>query len=606
MFTTPMEEKISRICNYLSKRTYPQNYSSSQKQNLRHLSSKFSLIDGTLYHYSKGKKRRVVRTLLETQAVFNEFHHASAAGNHNGIVKTREAISSLFYWPGMSKDIEDMVERCEKCRAARRLQSLRLCYPGAVLPRHSNPQSPQLDPVTAGESAPWRQWQGEGESREGEGGDCDTLTPATEGHLRVIIVSSPSALSVKEEEEEEQQEQEEEEEEGEGGFKHESRESYMEADPKLERDQEPEQHSDPVTGPAAGPEGAGRQAGTGSDGDWCAGAGSRAGFLSDADRLRGPATEGVLASRSLQRSHARWSDEDTLAMLSVVARLGMARQLDRKCRSSVGLWERVRLALAERGVPREVGLIRSRWSALKQMYWKEKARRRQCGATGSNSRFFKTMDVLLTRTPREPRGEDSSSGSGSPSLPGLVPPSPPHPLPRPIPDPGSSPSSLDSSPFAKERDWGSDAQRDTEGDGARESTGRGQSALQPPLLDTGDPTTSLPYSGKTEMDSHSQGPAPPPEGCTAGFQERVLSLLSDFLQEQRSFHAQLLQEQRELRAALERTARTQEQSITLLRQLQGGVATPEAPPPGKRGGGGVTHTGTQTTSRGHPHRQNSA
>ncbi|XP_041091150.1 uncharacterized protein LOC121304215 isoform X2 [Polyodon spathula] len=580
MFTTLMEEKISRICNYLSKREYPENYSSSQKQNLRHLSSRFSLIDGTLYHYSKGKKRRVLRTLLETQAVFNEFHHACAAGNHNGIVKTREAISSLFYWPGMSKDIEDM-----------------LYYPGAVLPKHSDPQGPLLDPVTAGDSAPWRLWQGEGEEeiQEGEGGHCDTLTPATEGHRRVIVISNPGTLSVKEEEEKEEEE---------GGFKHESRESDMEAIPKLERDQEPEQHSDPDKGPAAGPEGAGRQAGTGSDGGRCAGAGSGAGFVSDAGRLRGPVTEGVLASRSLQRSHARWSDEDTLAMLSVVARLGVACQLDRKCRSSAGLWERVRLALAERGIPREAGLIRSRWTALKQMYWKEKARRRQCGATGSNSRFFKTMDVLLTRTPREPRDEDSSSGS--PSLPGLVPPSPPHPRPRPIPDPGSSPSSLDSSPFARERDWRTDAQRDTEGDGARESSGWGQSALQPPLLDSGDPTTSLPYSRKKETVSHSQGPASPPEGCTAGFQERALSLLSDFLQEQRSFHAQLLQEQRELRAALERTAHTHEQSITLLRQLQGGGATPEATPPGNRGGGGVTHTGTQTTSRGHPHRQNSA
>ncbi|XP_058867225.1 uncharacterized protein LOC131709151 [Acipenser ruthenus] len=330
-----------------------------------------------------------------------------------------------------------------------------------------------------------------------------------------------------------------------------------------------------------------------------------------------PLGGGALVSRGLQRSHARWSDEDTLALLSVVARMGVARQLDRKCRSSAGLWERVRVALAERAVPREAGIIRSRWNALKQMYWKEKARRGQCGVTGSNKnssrvRFFKTMDVLLTRNPREPRDEDSSSGSGSPSLPGLVPPSSPHPPPRPIPDPGSSPSSLDSSPFT--RDWGTDAQRDTEGDRERESSGWGQSALQPPLLDTRDPTASLPYSGKTETDSHSQGPAPLPEGCTAGFQERALSLLSDFLQEQRSFHTQLLQEQRELRAALERTLHTQEQGFTLLRQLlerQGGGATPRATPPAHRGGGGggVTQTGAQTlqtTTRGHTHPQNSA
>ncbi|XP_066572015.1 succinate-semialdehyde dehydrogenase, mitochondrial isoform X2 [Amia ocellicauda] len=102
-----MEEKISKIVNFLTNGEYPQGFSRSQKQNLRNLSAKFSVEDGKLYHITNGKKRKVLTTLLETQDVFKDFH-VSLVGGHNGIVRTREAISSQFYWPGMSKDIERM------------------------------------------------------------------------------------------------------------------------------------------------------------------------------------------------------------------------------------------------------------------------------------------------------------------------------------------------------------------------------------------------------------------------------------------------------------------------------------------------------------------
>jgi len=79
------------------------------------------LTDGVLY-YCKGSsqlKRKVVTAKEEAQQIFKEFH-ASAFGAHCGIVKTRDAITRRFYWPGMSKDIDKWVGISYKSRLTNR------------------------------------------------------------------------------------------------------------------------------------------------------------------------------------------------------------------------------------------------------------------------------------------------------------------------------------------------------------------------------------------------------------------------------------------------------------------------------------------------------
>ncbi|XP_033905449.1 uncharacterized protein LOC117429729 isoform X1 [Acipenser ruthenus] len=115
-----MEQKVEAVYNYLQKKDYPNHFTKYQRQNLRRLASSYSLEENTLYHYTKGVKQRVVRTVSEALDLFREFHD-SAAGGHSGIKKTRHAFTSRFYWPGMSKDIEDWISKCDKCQKVGKL-----------------------------------------------------------------------------------------------------------------------------------------------------------------------------------------------------------------------------------------------------------------------------------------------------------------------------------------------------------------------------------------------------------------------------------------------------------------------------------------------------
>ncbi|XP_041080039.1 protein SPT10-like isoform X2 [Polyodon spathula] len=115
-----MEQKVEAVYNYLQKKDYPDHFTKYQRQNLRRLASRYTLEENTLYHYTKGVKQRVVTTVSEALELFREFHH-SAVGGHSGIKKTRHAFTSRFYWPGMSKDIEDWISKCSKCQKVGKL-----------------------------------------------------------------------------------------------------------------------------------------------------------------------------------------------------------------------------------------------------------------------------------------------------------------------------------------------------------------------------------------------------------------------------------------------------------------------------------------------------
>lgn len=73
----------------------------------------FFVIDGELYYVRhKGTthsvRAKVVCGTKEANRIFEEFH-ASSLGAHTGKKKTVNAISTRFFWPGMSNDIETWV-----------------------------------------------------------------------------------------------------------------------------------------------------------------------------------------------------------------------------------------------------------------------------------------------------------------------------------------------------------------------------------------------------------------------------------------------------------------------------------------------------------------
>ncbi|KAM4567054.1 uncharacterized protein PAE49_010515 [Odontesthes bonariensis] len=106
-----MEENWTAVHKYLSEGLYPEGYSKSQRQNLRRYSKKFTLRGDELF---VGQKR-AIRSKEDAQKIFKEFH-STPMGGHSGIIKTRSAICSRFYWKGMSIDIDIWVLECDKCQ----------------------------------------------------------------------------------------------------------------------------------------------------------------------------------------------------------------------------------------------------------------------------------------------------------------------------------------------------------------------------------------------------------------------------------------------------------------------------------------------------------
>ncbi|XP_014425344.2 uncharacterized protein LOC102456264 isoform X1 [Pelodiscus sinensis] len=107
------EDKIKNVLAYIRSNTYPEGMNKAGRFNLRRFASKFSLEDGTLYHSAKGRK--VVHTMKEALTLFERYHDSFMSG-HEGIFKTRNILTSKYYWPGMTRDIADWVARCPTCQ----------------------------------------------------------------------------------------------------------------------------------------------------------------------------------------------------------------------------------------------------------------------------------------------------------------------------------------------------------------------------------------------------------------------------------------------------------------------------------------------------------
>ncbi|XP_023696748.2 52 kDa repressor of the inhibitor of the protein kinase-like isoform X1 [Paramormyrops kingsleyae] len=106
-----MENKWEELFTFLSVGAYPPGYDKSQRLSLRRYASKFTLQEGQLFFGT----RRAIRTKEEARMLFKEFH-SSPLGGHTGVLKTRSAMCSRFYWHGMTVDVDNWVLECGKCQ----------------------------------------------------------------------------------------------------------------------------------------------------------------------------------------------------------------------------------------------------------------------------------------------------------------------------------------------------------------------------------------------------------------------------------------------------------------------------------------------------------
>lgn len=110
-----MEAKWDELFLLLTEKKYPEGFTKVQKMSLRKYSKKFSVNDGELFY----QNRRAIKSKEEAWRLFEEFH-STPIGGHTGIIKTRHAMCSRFYWHGMTVHIDIWVSECDKCQRERK------------------------------------------------------------------------------------------------------------------------------------------------------------------------------------------------------------------------------------------------------------------------------------------------------------------------------------------------------------------------------------------------------------------------------------------------------------------------------------------------------
>ena len=85
---------------------------------LRYTERGYLLIDGVLFRYCSEENTEngqlVVPNSLKSKILYD--HHDSPFAGHYGIERTVNRICSLYYWPGIRKDIATYVKNCVECK----------------------------------------------------------------------------------------------------------------------------------------------------------------------------------------------------------------------------------------------------------------------------------------------------------------------------------------------------------------------------------------------------------------------------------------------------------------------------------------------------------
>ncbi|XP_046550030.1 uncharacterized protein LOC124259859 [Haliotis rubra] len=122
---------LSTVYLYLKSGQYPPGLSDCDKRAVRKRAKSFSLTGDDLYFIEQWKKsnaeddnakqsvpRKVLISEEERRKTVLEAH-IDPEGTHYGIEKTTNAVSSRFYWVGISHIVRDIIHNCPYCQASR-------------------------------------------------------------------------------------------------------------------------------------------------------------------------------------------------------------------------------------------------------------------------------------------------------------------------------------------------------------------------------------------------------------------------------------------------------------------------------------------------------
>ncbi|XP_026789541.3 uncharacterized protein LOC113538579 isoform X1 [Pangasianodon hypophthalmus] len=104
-------QRFDEVEKYLRFGTYDKHDKAS-KGVIRRCSKKFRWRDGSLWYIDGKRQRKVLRSEQEVSAVLVEHHNNC---KHAGRSRCLKAVSDLYYWRSITKDIGDWIDNCKDC-----------------------------------------------------------------------------------------------------------------------------------------------------------------------------------------------------------------------------------------------------------------------------------------------------------------------------------------------------------------------------------------------------------------------------------------------------------------------------------------------------------
>src|SRR6185369_11014044 len=110
-------QQYNALVNFINTKTYPEGYTTKQKQQLQKAAKYFNNNNGILYHQSEkdpAQQQRVIKVSELETVLYNS--HDNPLSGHLKFEATYNRIATKYYWYGIKKTIQDYVNNCKICQ----------------------------------------------------------------------------------------------------------------------------------------------------------------------------------------------------------------------------------------------------------------------------------------------------------------------------------------------------------------------------------------------------------------------------------------------------------------------------------------------------------
>lgn len=108
------DEHYNALKYYLETLEYPKDIAANLRRRLKGQHEYFFVNNDKIYRRSNGLPRLALKKNQAQEAIW--MMHQHPLGGHRGIGNSIEKVQRRYWWPGLTRDVQDYIYRCERCQ----------------------------------------------------------------------------------------------------------------------------------------------------------------------------------------------------------------------------------------------------------------------------------------------------------------------------------------------------------------------------------------------------------------------------------------------------------------------------------------------------------